>query len=547
MPRHKNESDQKEEVLAGEIAKQLKAAFEKMTYSVPLYLFTRKGENEILNQAARTLIQAFRELSDKIEFREYDLSHQLAQKWDVTVSPTILFDPEHYSIRYLGVPYGEEGRTFLGTIMILGFRTSGLSEQSLKLLDKIDYRRLIKVFVSATCPYCPDQVMNAVKAAIEKPELISVEIIDTQSNTDLADRYSAYSVPQTFANDVLIGQGAQPEELFLASLEKLQPQTIFIPESDAELVETDVVIVGGGPAGLAAGIYSARSGLKTVVVERGALGGQVAITPIVENYPGLTRVAGKTLVDITVSHALEYVQIFQGEEVVEIQPGDPVTVITSRRRFTAKAVILATGANYARLGASGEARLAGRGVSYCATCDGMLFKGKKVVVVGGGNSAATEALHLHNLGVQVTMVHRRDTFRAQEYLTKNIFANEIPVLWNTEVKEIRGQERVSDVLLINNKTGETTSLPTDGVFIAIGYTPTVDLAVKTGIELTPDGFIKRDSHHRTNIPGLYSGGDVEGGYKQIVTAMAQGSEAAMSVFEDLTHPYWQERKPAKAG
>jgi thioredoxin reductase (NADPH) len=545
MPSVQNESDQTEEFLAGEIAKQLKAAFEKMAYSVPLYLFTRKGENEVLNHAARTLIQAFRELSDKIEFREVDISHQLAQKWDVTVSPTILFDPERLSIRYLGVPYGEEGRTFLGTIMILGFRTSGLSEQSLKILDKIDYRRLIKVFVSATCPYCPDQVMNAVKAAVEKPELISVEIIDTQSNTDLADRYSAFSVPQTFANDVLIGQGAQPEELFLASLEKLQPQTIFIPESDAELVETDVVIVGGGPAGLAAGIYSARSGLKTVVVERGALGGQVAITPIVENYPGLTRVAGKTLVDITVSHALEYVQIFQGEEVVEIQPGDPVTVTTSRRRFTAKAVILATGANYARLGAPGEARLAGRGVSYCATCDGMLFKGKKVVVVGGGNSAATEALHLYNLGVQVTMVHRRDAFRAQEYLTKNIFANEIPVLWNTEVKEIRGQERVSDVLLVNNKTGETTSLPTDGVFIAIGYTPTVELAVKTGIELSPDGFIKRDSHHRTNIPGIYSGGDVEGGYKQIVTAMAQGSEAAMSVFEDLMHPYWQEKKPAK--
>jgi thioredoxin reductase (NADPH) len=542
MPKDKSQSEQTDNFMAGEIEKQLKAVFERMTHNVPLFLFTRKGENEVLNQAARTMIRSFRDLSDKIEFREYDLRHQLAQKWDVTASPAILFDPDHHSIRYLGVPYGEEGRTFLGIILLLGFRTSGLSSQALKILEKIDYRRLIKVFVSATCPYCPDQVLNTVKAAIEKPELISVEIVDIQSNPELAERYSAYSVPQTFANEVLIGQGAQPEELFLASLEKLQPQTIFIPESDAEQVETDVVIVGGGPAGLAAGIYSARSGLKTVVVERGALGGQVAITPIVENYPGLSRVAGKTLVDITVSHALEYVQIFQGEEVLELQPGDPVTVTTSRRRFLTKAVILATGANYARLGVPGEARLAGRGVSYCATCDGMLFRGKKVVVVGGGNSAATEALHLHNLGVQVTMVHRRDGFRAQEFLTKNIFSNNIPVLWDTEVKEIKGQERVSEVLLVNNKTDETTSLPTDGVFIAIGYTPTVDLAVKTGIELTPDGFIKRDSHHRTNVPGIYSAGDVEGGYKQIVTAMAQGSEAAMSVFEDLMHPYWQEKK-----
>ena len=192
-------------------------------------------------------------------------------------------------------------------------------------------------------------------------------------------------------------------------------------------------------------------------------------------------------------------------------------------------------------------RLAGRGVSYCATCDGPLFKGKKVVQVGGGNSATTEALHLHNIGVQVTMVHRRDAFRAQEYLVKNIVANNIPVLWNTEVKEIRGKERVNEVVLVNNKTGETTLFATDGVFIAIGYTPTVELAVKTGIELTLDGFIKRDDHHRTNIPGIYSAGDVEGGYKQIVTAMAQGSEAAMSVFEDLMHPYWKEKKAATEG
>lgn len=547
MPNQETQSQPTESFLAGEIEKQLKTVFEQMPHGVPLYLFTRKGDNEVLNQAAKTLIGAFRDISDKIEFKEFDLSDQLAQKWNVTGSPTILFDPERTAIRYLGTPYGEEGRTFLGTILLLGYRTSGVSEQSLKILNKIDSRREIKVFVSPTCPYCPEQVLNAVKAALEKPELIAVEIVDIQSNAELAEQYSAFSVPQTFANDVLIGQGAQPEELFMASLEKLEPQTIFIPESDAELVETDVVIVGGGPAGLAAGIYAVRSGLKSVVVERGALGGQVAITPIVENYPGLSRVPGKTLVDITVSHALEYVQIFQGEEVLEIQPGEIVTVITSRRRFLARAVILATGANYARLGVPGEMRLAGRGVSYCATCDGPLFKGKKVVVVGGGNSAATETLHLRNIGVQVSMVHRRDAFRAQEYLVKNIFANDIPVLWDTEIKEIRGKERVNEVVLVNNKTGQTTVFPTDGVFIAVGYTPTVELAVKTGIELTPDGFIKRDDHHRTNIPRIYSAGDVEGGYKQIVTAMAQGSEAAMSVFEDLMHPYWQEKKAATGG
>jgi thioredoxin reductase (NADPH) len=164
--------------------------------------------------------------------------------------------------------------------------------------------------------------------------------------------------------------------------------------------------------------------------------------------------------------------------------------------------------------------------------------------VGGGNSAVTEALHLHNIGVQVTIVHRRDVLRAQEHLTKNIVANKIPVLFDTETKEIRGKDRVEEVLLYNVRTKETTPMKVDGVFIAIGYTPTVELAKKLGIALTPEGYIKRDLRHRTNIPGIYSAGDVEGGYKQIVTAAGQGAEAALAIFEDLVNPYWKSKQAA---
>ena len=535
-------AERKEGFLSGEVGNQLRAAFKSLPHDIPLYLFTRKGENDILNDAARDLIRAFQGLTDKIKLNEYDLSHQLAKHWKVTTSPTILFEPERFSIRYLGTPYGEEGRTFLGILILLGVRSGSLSEQSQKLIAKLGSQRNIKVFVSPTCPYCPEQALNAVRAAVERPDKISLEIIDIQANPDLANRYSAFSVPQTFANETLIAQGAQPEELFLLSLDKLEQQTVFIPENDAEQVETDVVIVGGGPAGLSAGIYAVRSGLRTVVVERGPLGGQVATTPIVENYPGFTRVPGKTLVDIIVSHALEYVQIFQGEEVLDIRPGSTIEVQTSRRKFLTRSVVLATGANYKHLGVPGEARLAGRGVSYCATCDAPLFKGKKVVVVGGGNSAVTEALYLHHTGVSVTIVHRRDSLRAQEHLARDVTANGIPVLWNTEIREIRGKERVNELLLVDNRTGKTSTLAADGVFIAIGYSPAVDLAVKLGLEITPDGFIRHDSHHRTRIPGIYSAGDVEGGYKQIVTAMGQGTESALSVFEDLMHPYWLEEE-----
>ncbi len=520
--------------------RQLKQTFEKLPHDIPLYMFVEKGGDNIFSQTNRQIVRAFRELTSKITFREYDLDHELAQKWNVDRSPTLVIAPERVNIRWIGAPLGEEGRTFLETLIFVGLGQSNLNEQTRKVLHKIDSPRHVIVFVSATCPYCPQQAVNAIRSAIERPDLVSVDIVDIQCEPAMADQYSAHSVPQTFANDVLIGKGAQSEEVFALSLQKLEPQTIFIPESDVELVKNDIVIVGGGPAGLAAGIYAERSGLKAAVVERDALGGQVATTPIVENYPGFTQVGGKTLVDIMVSHALQYVQIYPGEEVLEVRPGDPIVVQTSRRKFETRSVLLATGAKHRHLGVPGESRLSGRGVSYCSTCDGPLFRNKKVIMVGGGNSAVTEVLHLFHLGIEVTLVHRRDKLRAQDFLAKQLFDNDIPVIWNTEVREIRGKERVEEVLLHDTESGQDSVLKTDGVFIAIGYEPSVELAKKIGVELNEDGFIKHDEKHRTNIPGIYSAGDVEGGYKQIVTASGQGSAAALSIFEDLINPYWMQ-------
>jgi thioredoxin reductase (NADPH) len=533
-----------ERAVMEQLESQLKPLFKDLPNEIPLLLFTQPGKNDLLSSATRFLIRAIREVAPKITLREFDLSHKMAHEWKVSRSPTLLIDPDRYRIRWLGAPIGEEARTLVEALLMIGHRQSGLNEESLKVLNKIDTGRQIKFFVSPSCPYCPQQAVNALKAAVEKPQEFSLEIIDIQANPDLADQYSAQSVPQTYADDVLIAQGAQPEELFMLSLQKMEQQSLFIPDSDAEEVEADVVIVGGGPAGLTAGIYGARSGLRAVIIEKGALGGQVATTPVVENYPGITQVGGKTLVELMVSHALEYAKIFQGEEVMDVQPGEPLIVKTSRRRFLTRAVLLATGAVYRHLDVPGESRLSGHGVSYCSTCDGPLFKGRKVIIVGGGNSAVTEALNLHNIGVKVTLVHRRDALRAQEHLTKSMLENNIPVLFNTEVKEIRGKDRVQEVLLYNNRTKKTTTMAADGVFVAVGYSPSVDLARKIGVELTPEGYIRRDERHRTNIPGIYVAGDVEGGYKQIVTATGQGAEAAMAIFEDLVHPYWKSKKTA---
>jgi thioredoxin reductase (NADPH) len=525
--------------------RQLRRTFEQLPNEIPLLLFAHPGKEDVFVHACRQVIRAFRELTPKITLKEYSLDHELAARYKIDSSPTLLIDPEHYNLRWIGAPMGEEGRSFLEAMILVGSGKSEMSNQSRKVIERLDSRRELKIFVSPTCPYCPQQVVNGLKAAIEMPDLVSLEVIDIQVRPDLADKYGAHSVPQAFANDMLIAQGAQQEEVFMSSMLKLEPQTVFIPESTDELVDTDVVIVGGGPAGLSAGIYTVRSGLKTAVIERGALGGQVALTPIVENYPGFTQVGGKTLVDIMVSHALQYVQIFQGEDVLDIVPGDPIEVNTSRRKFRTKTVLLATGAAHRTLDVPGEKRLAGRGISYCATCDGPLFKGKRVVMVGGGNSAVTDALYLHHVGASVTLVHRRDTLRAQEVLVRQLEANDIPIVWNTEVQEIMGSARVEKVRLKHNLTGALSEMAVDGVFIAIGYTPAVDLARKIGVELTEEGFVKHDSLHRTNIPGIYSAGDVEGGYKQIVTATGQGAAAAMTIFEDMINPYWKKSEETK--
>ncbi|MEW6265476.1 MAG: FAD-dependent oxidoreductase [Thermodesulfobacteriota bacterium] len=523
-----------------DVQEQLKQVFSAVPHDMPVYLFTDRSRPQDEIETARRLFSALKEISGRIEFKEYDISAPEAGKWNVDRAPCLVFAPGEYNLKYLGLPLGEEGRTLIETLILLGLRSSRLSDQALKVLEKIKSPRKVRVFVSPTCPYCPQQAVNGVKAALARPGLVSLEIVDTSFNPDLAEQYSIFSVPQTWANEVLIAKGAQSPELFAASLDKLEEATYFIPESDAPRIEADLVIIGGGPAGLTAGIYAARSGLKTVIVERGNPGGQVAATPVVENYPGLAHIGGKNLVDIMVSHALEYVKIFPGEEVLEIKTGQPLEVTTSRRRFLGRALLLATGATHRRLGAPGEDRFAGRGVSYCSTCDGPLFKGRKVAMVGGGNSAVTEALHLHHIGAQVTLIHRGDRLKAQEPLVRDLQANAIPVLWNTEVKEIKGREKVSELVLHNNQTGRTDTLSVDGLFIAIGYRPEVELARKIGVELTPAGYIKQDGLHRTGVPGVYSAGDVEGGYKQIVTAAGAAAAAAMTIYEDLMHPYWKE-------
>jgi thioredoxin reductase (NADPH) len=240
--------------------------------------------------------------------------------------------------------------------------------------------------------------------------------------------------------------------------------------------------------------------------------------------------------------AIMYTDIHEGEEVIDVRKNDGLfDVDTTRGRYVAKAVLIATGAESKKLGVPGEREFQGKGVSYCAACDGYFFKdGKKVVVVGGGNTATTEALYLKNIGVEVSLVHRRGELRAEQYLRRSLTDNKIPIIWNTVVKEITGGKLVSGVVLENSADGSVKPLQIDGVFIAIGYVPNNGLAKKLGVETDGEGYVIIDKAHRTNVKGIYAAGDITGGVKQIVTAVGQGAVAAMTVFEDIAHPYWKE-------
>ncbi len=306
----------------------------------------------------------------------------------------------------------------------------------------------------------------------------------------------------------------------------------------------ELVIIGAGSAGLAAGIYGIRSGLKTLVIEEKIAGGTTAEAPLVENYPGFQSINGPELAQKMVEQARNAgVTVHEFETVTSLDlKSEPKVVVTNRAKCTTKAVVIASGRHYREIGAPGEKEFRGRGVSYCGICDGPLFKGKRLLVVGGGNSALITTLYLAGIALNVKIAHRRDTFRAEEALFKALKEKaNIEILWNAEVKQIVGEKLVTKALLFNNKTGETAELPVDGVFVQVGEDPNSQLAREAGVEVDEDGYIIVDMLQRTSIIGVYAAGDVTNQpVKQIGTAVGQGITAAMEAYGYIRRPYYKQ-------
>lgn len=293
----------------------------------------------------------------------------------------------------------------------------------------------------------------------------------------------------------------------------------------------DVTIIGGGPAGLTAGIYAGRARLKTLLLEKLIHGGQMMTTDLVENYPGFPEgITGFELSDRMRQQAERFGLEIRSQEVLELKPGKPVhTVVLQDGELTAGAVIIATGARYRRLGVPGEDKLVGRGVSFCATCDGALYRDQEIAMVGGGDNALTETMFLARFAKKIHLIHRRDQFRAAKYLQERLAElDNVEIHWDSEPVEFHGRDSLEAVTLKNVKTLETSLLPLSGVFIAIGMLPNSGW-LKDLVPMDEFGFIFTDEIMATDIPGIFAAGDVRCKlWRQIATAVGDGSVAAIA-------------------
>ncbi len=304
-------------------------------------------------------------------------------------------------------------------------------------------------------------------------------------------------------------------------------------------MDYELAIVGAGPAGFSAAIYAKRSGISTVVFDRGSGGGLLQLAPNIENYSGFVSIAGVDLVEKMKQHASKYADFHFYEAVNIVKASSTGFMITTEKTsYQVGAVILCTGTEHKKLDVPGESQLLGKGVSYCATCDGFFFKGKRVVVVGGGNTALMESIFLKQLGCkEVYVVHRRDQFRAEEIYEDEAREKGVRFLFDTIVEEIYGNESVSSVGLFNLRTSERSRLTVDGVFASVGVLPQNEIAISLQLKLDEDGYIIVDNAQRTNIRGVYAAGDITGGLRQVVTACAKGAVAALSSTEVLGKKY----------
>lgn len=297
----------------------------------------------------------------------------------------------------------------------------------------------------------------------------------------------------------------------------------------------DTIIIGAGPAGLCSGIYATRGGLKTAIIEANSVGGQAQTAADIQNFPGILSISGFDLCYTMMNQCASFGAEFVFDKITSLTlEGDIKSIsLASGKELQSKTIVIASGASSRKLGVVGEENFIGKGVSYCATCDGAFFKGKTVAVIGGGNTAAEDALYLEKLANKVYLVHRRDALRADKILCDRLEKSNVSILWDSVVESLHGKDKIAQMTLKNVKNNTLTTVSVDGVFVAIGQIPNSQLF--ENVKKTESGYIETDDVMRTNIEGVYAVGDVrEKTLRQVVTACADGAIAADDIIKNLS-------------
>jgi thioredoxin-disulfide reductase len=531
--------------------KELKRVLGQLPERVDVIYFTQENACPSCRDQQRVLEEVTSH-TDKIRLKIRDFvrdSKEVAQYRIDKIPATAIIGKKDYGVRLYGLTSGYEFQSLVEAVIIVATGRSGLSPEFEELIRQIDAPVHIEVMTTLTCPYCPRAVHAAAQLAMVNDN-IRADMVESAEFPQLVQRYNVTGTPKTMINETHSFVGALPaDRVYLEVLKAVNPEEYKRIEQaireahghrHVRKAETpndyDVIIVGGGTAAMSAAIYAARKSLDVLLIAKD-LGGQINYTALVENYLGLPNIDGREMVEQFVTHMEQfYIAEALGTAVVKVQKkGDRFTVATDdKKEYTAKSVIYCAGKQYRKLGVTGEDRFMGRGVAFCATCDAPLYKNKKVVVVGGGNSAFTSARDLLNFASEIHLIHRRGTFGADSELVNQVKgAQHVTIHTNTIVTEILGDEKLTGVRLQSTSGGQNEDLQVDGVFLEIGLLPNTG-PVKELLKLNTNGEIHTMRDNTTSVPGLFAAGDATDlPEKQIIIAAGEGAKAALAAYKYL--------------
>ncbi len=534
-----------------ETSEQIKNLFREMTSPVRMLLFIRERDCPYGDEQRR-LLEEIKPLSDRLQLQVYDFDRDraAATQYGVDKVPaTVILSNRDHGIKFYGLTAGHEFTSLINALIMVGTQRTGLPPELEEIVRQISKPVHLEVMVTLTCPYCPQAVFAAHQLAFVS-EQITADAVDASEFPDLSRRYDVSSVPKTVINGRDSFVGGQPAPALVTEILKAVDPQLYEKNKDA-IQETrqhrrvrrpdpeheyEIIIIGGGPAALSAALYAGRKALDTLLIAR-ELGGQMINTAVIENYLGLPGISGKELAEQFIYHAEQY-PIAEAVNTtvtrVTVAGRDFAVQCGDDRRFRGRALIYCAGKEYQTLAVPGEKEYLGRGISFCAICDAPLYQGKRVAVIGGGNSAFTAVRDLARFAREIFLIHRRRDFRADPVLVEEVRKLKgVRIYPETIVREFKGGEKLTSLRLHAADRSSDFELEVDGVFLQIGLVPNTE-PVKDLITLNEHSEIPVAKDNSTTIPGFFAAGDatdVPG--KQIIIAGGEGAKASISAYNYL--------------